>query len=195
MWEDAGSKLSEAATQVEAAGADFLVICTNTMHKVAPQIEETIRIPLLHIVDATAAVIKEKGLTDSAAIAGKQAADLYKMDILFENIEDIDQNFTRFFVFSKERSILENANKTSIVFSVENVPGSLYNCLGFFASKGIGFSKIESRPLHGKPWEYLFYLDIEESIQSLKCNEAIEKLKSITEFVKILGCYRNNLGE
>lgn len=134
-------------------------------------------------------LIREKGWKDAGAIASRQAAEFYSMEIIKEGIEDIAENFTRFLLLKKDRFVPQGANKTSIVFSTENVPGALFKTLSVFALRDIGLSKIESRPLHGKPWQYLFYLDIEDNIENERCRNAINHLQEITNFFKVLGCY------
>ncbi|MFC1733152.1 prephenate dehydratase, partial [candidate division KSB1 bacterium] len=140
-------------------------------------------------------IIKEEGLRDAAAIASRNAAEFYGMNILKEEIEDIKQNYTRFLVLNKDRIIPERADKTSIVYTLKNVPGILFRSLSVFALRDIGLSKIESRPLHGKPWQYYFYLDIEDCIENERCINAINHLKEITDFLKILGSYEHGLEE
>lgn len=126
---------------------------------------------------------------DAAAIAGKWAALDYGMVILKEEIEDIPENFTRFLILSKDHVHLGQPNKTSIVFAMKNIPGALFKCLSVFALRDIDLVKIESRPLRGKPWSYLFYLDFSGSIDEEACQKAIGHLEEITEFIKILGSY------
>ncbi|MCP4727196.1 MAG: prephenate dehydratase [bacterium] len=134
-------------------------------------------------------MIKEKGWNDSAAVAGKNAAGYYEMEILEESIEDIEQNYTRFLILTKERNVPKGADKTSVVYSVKNIPGALYKSLSVFALRDISLSKIESRPLHGKPWEYFFYVDIDESIVNKNCNNALNHLREIADYLKVLGSY------
>lgn len=134
-------------------------------------------------------MIKEKGLLDAAAIAGRRAAEIYQMKVIAEGIEDKQNNYTRFFVLSKHDSPPTGEDKTSIIFSVKHVPGALYNALEEFAKNGINLTKIESRPTKIKPWEYNFYLDFEGHINEERCREAIEKLKGKALFIKILGSY------
>jgi len=106
-------------------------------------------------------MIKEQKITDGAAIASARAAEIYGMNILTKEIEDNPNNFTRFFILSKQDSPPSGNDKTSIVFSVKHKPGALYDFLKEFATKNISLTKIESRPTRQKPWEYNFYLDFE----------------------------------
>ena len=115
------------------------------------------------------------------------------MEILESGFEDNVENYTRFLILSKEKTVSPDANKTSIVFGTPNTPGILFKCLSVFALRDIGLSKIESRPVHGKPWEYYFYLDIEENIECEACRNAIKHLEEITTYHKILGCYKEGL--
>jgi prephenate dehydratase len=138
--------------------------------------------------------IHEKRLHNAAAIAGKWAAQDYDMVILREEIEDIPENFTRFFFISKKPANLGQPNKTSIVFSMKSIPGALFKCLSVFALRDIDLVKIESRPLRGKPWSYLFYLDFSGSMEQEVCKKAIGHLEEITDFIKILGSYPSGNG-
>lgn len=150
-----------------------------------PQIE---KIPAFDTAGSVK-MIKEQKMFDAGAVASKKSAIYYDMVILEEGIEDIDENYTRFLMLSKSKEVLKNANKVSIVFSSENIPGILFKSLSVFALRDINLSKIESRPVHGKPWEYFFYLDIEENLNNERCINAINHLKEITTYLKILGCY------
>src|SRR5207244_12930622 len=109
----------------------------------------------VHVYD-TARRVKhgsEKGLRDAAGIAGRQACGVYGGKMLKARIEDDKRNFTRFFLIRKTKRVLTGANKTSIAFSVKNVPGALFKALSVFALRDISLSKIESRPMRGRPWE------------------------------------------
>src|SRR5262249_7180836 len=101
----------------------------------------------------------EAGLRDAAGIAGRHAASAYGGRILAAGIEDDKRNFTRFFLLRKKKRILPRADKTSIAFGLKNVPGALYKALRVFADRDISLSKIESRPIRGRPWEYVFFAD------------------------------------
>ncbi|RKY68486.1 MAG: prephenate dehydratase [Candidatus Latescibacterota bacterium] len=143
------------------------------------------------VYDTAAAVrlVKTQDLTDAAAIASAQAAIDYGLVILKSEIEDNHKNFTRFIIISPERGEMEGDCKTSIVFSTQNIPGALFKSLSVFALRDINLLKIESRPLHGNPWQYLFYLDFDGSLQQARCQRAIEDLKEITTLFRVLGSY------
>lgn len=128
-------------------------------------------------------------LRDSAAIAGQQAAGVYKGTILAAGIEDDKRNFTRFFLIRKHRRIVPGANKTSIAFIVKNVPGALYRALGIFAARGMSLSKIESRPIPGRPWEYSFFADFLRGDDPVS-RSALRELARVADEVKVLGTYR-----
>jgi prephenate dehydratase len=128
------------------------------------------------------------GLRNAAAIAGKQAAAVYRGKILTSGIEDDKRNFTRFFLIQKRRRIAPAANKTSLAFVVRNVPGALHRALGVFAQAGIDLAKIESRPIRGRPWQYSFFVDILQG-NSPTASRTVEKLAKIAEAVKVLGIY------
>ena len=133
--------------------------------------------------------IKEEKIIDGAAIASDLAARLYRMTILREGLQDDLANFTRFLLLAKGRHRVPNANKTSIVFSIENLPGALFRSISVFALRDIDLYKIESRPLHGKPWEYLFYIDFAGSLEDMKCKKALSHLQEMASYLKTLGSY------
>jgi len=130
----------------------------------------------------------ESGIRDAAGIAGKHAASVYKGTILAAGIEDDKRNFTRFFLLRKQRKLLPRANKTSIAFGLKNVPGALHKALRVFADRDISLSKIESRPIRGRPWEYVFYADFLRGDDKL-ARGALLQLGAIADMVKILGVY------
>jgi len=127
---------------------------------------------------------------DAAGIASKHAAAVYKARILAAGIEDDKRNFTRFFLLrrGKQRRILHAASKTSIVFGLKNVPGALYKALRVFADRDISLSKIESRPMRGRPWEYVFYADVLRGDDKL-ARGALLQLRAVADMVKVLGIY------
>ena len=158
-----------------------------------PQME---RIPFYDTAGSVKMVIKE-GLTDAAGIASTVAAEIYGGRILRRSIESDRRNFTRFFLlrkpeFARRHPVRAAANtpwKTSIVFSTRNVPGALFRALSAFALRDLNLTKIESRPLRGKPWEYLFYLDFLGRADTPNAQNALNHLREIADFLRVLGCY------
>ena len=132
--------------------------------------------------------IVENRLRDAAGIAGRQAAKAYKGRILAAGIEDDKQNFTRFFLIRRKLSMLPGANKTSIAFSLQNIPGALFKALSVFALRDISLSKIESRPMRGRPWEYVFYADFLRG-NDPGAQNALRHLAEVADLVKVLGVY------
>ncbi|MFC1915449.1 prephenate dehydratase [Chloroflexota bacterium] len=134
-------------------------------------------------------MIKESGMPDSAAIASARAAEIYGMNVIAQEIEDNPNNFTRFFILSRDDSPPSGSDKTSIVFSAKDRPGVLYEVLGEFTRRNINLTKLESRPTRQKPWQYNFYLDFEGHREGKPAREALENLEKISIFLKILGSY------
>jgi 3-deoxy-7-phosphoheptulonate synthase len=139
--------------------------------------------------------VKENNDEAEAAIAGRAAAELYGMSVLKEGIETSPRNFTRFVVISAGEFLDVPKNKSSLIFSVSDQPGSLYEALKIFAERQINLVKLESRPIHSKPWEYLFYTDIEVDIHDSQYHSLLQELDKKTEFLKILGCYAKGLDD
>jgi prephenate dehydratase len=130
---------------------------------------------------------------NSAAIASEAAAETYGGVILKKNIEDDRQNFTRFFLLTRKAPTGysdEGRWKTSLVFSMANSPGALFKAMACFALRDISLTKIESRPLRGKPWEYLFYVDLVGHAQQPSVKHAISNLEEMSSFLRILGSYQ-----
>ena len=136
-----------------------------------------------------AKLVRDEGALDAAAIASAQAAVDYQLKVLRSGIESNHLNFTRFLIVSKKAADPGKNAKTSIVFSTKNIPGALFKSLSVFALREIDLLKIESRPIHGRPWEYLFYLDFDGSMEDEKCQKAIGHLEEIALFLRILGSY------
>jgi prephenate dehydratase len=130
----------------------------------------------------------ENRLPDAVGIASRHAASVYKGRILAAGIEDDKRNFTRFFLLRRNKRILPRSNKTSIAFGLKNVPGALHRALRVFADRDISLSKIESRPIRGRPWEYLFYVDFLRGDDKL-ARGALLQLRAVADMVKVLGIY------
>lgn len=136
-------------------------------------------------------MLAERSIRGAAAIASRIAATVYKARILRTHLEDHHENYTRFLLLSKKAYVEPKANKVSIVFSTANLPGALYKCLSVFALRDIDLTKMESRPLRGRPWEYFFYLDFKGNIKEERCRKALDHLAEVTNFLRVLGCYKS----
>ena len=132
-----------------------------------------------------------EGLRDAAGIASRRAARVYAGKILKAGIEDDKKNFTRFFLIRRGKAEVadnRNADKTSLAFSVKNIPGALFKALSVFALRDISLSKIESRPMRGRPWEYVFFVDLLRGDDEDSRN-ALRHLTEVSDLVKVLGIY------
>lgn len=141
----------------------------------------------------TAGSVAELAKSDnrkSAAIASKEAAQHYNMHVIEDGIETNKQNYTRFVALSREpEEPQEAANKSSLVLETAHTPGALYRALGVFAEKEINLSKLESRPIIGKAWHYMFYVDIEAGIHEERTKSALKILEEMGNTVTPLGSY------
>ena len=133
--------------------------------------------------------VKEGGLTSDGAIASKAAAEIHGMAVIQEAIETNPRNYTRFVIISRKR--LENGPrwKSSLIYSTGNRPGALFATLKVFSDNGINLVKLESRPIHGKPWEYMFYVDLEADIESDALRPVLDELEKNTDYLRVLGSY------
>ena len=144
-------------------------------------------VPFYDTAGSVRHVIQEK-LQDAAGIASKRAAAEYGGQVLLSGIEDDQQNYTRFLLITKSKKVGQGANKTSLAFALKNLPGVLFKALSVFALRDISLSKIESRPMRGRPWEYVFFADILRGDDEA-ARHAMHHLGEIAEFVKVLGIY------
>jgi prephenate dehydratase len=162
-----------------------------------PQIEKT----PFYDTAGSVKMVMEQGLTDAGAIASSNAAEIYGAKILRKSIEDDRRNFTRFFLLERPKRGARNGVlqgnppraakhfKTTLVFTTRNLPGALFRSLSAFALRDISLTKIESRPLRGKPWEYLFYLDFIGHVDEPASRNALNHLAELADMLRILGCY------
>jgi chorismate mutase/prephenate dehydratase len=127
--------------------------------------------------------------SETAAIASSLAAHLYELKVVESRIEDYLNNYTRFLVLGFQTDKRTGRDKTSILFSTPHVPGSLYRVLKIFSEKGINLTKIESRPVKHKRWEYIFFLDFEGHATDFHVREALAEMKENVLFLKPLGSY------
>lgn len=146
---------------------------------------------LVSVTDTAKAVkeIKESGNRTYGAIANKVAAEIYGMEVIEEGIETDPRNYTRFVIIGTDHLEKGPYRKSSLIYSTGHEPGSLYEVLKIFAENGINLVKLESRPIHGKPWEYMFYVDLEADVGSESFKQILDALGERTEYLKILGSY------
>jgi prephenate dehydratase len=136
-----------------------------------------------------AKLIREQELKHDAAIASIRAAHVFGLNVLQRGIQDFDTNITRFFVIARQ-SVTEGADKTSIVFSMPSQPGALFRALSVFALRNIDLTKLESRPIRGRAWEYMFYADLAVSRDDVNCGRALVNLAEFARWVRTLGTYK-----
>jgi len=133
--------------------------------------------------------LAEKPEPNVGVIASVLAGEIYGLEVVQSGIEDLDYNFTRFFIVGKGDAEQAPVSKTSLVFATPHSPGALYACLGEFAERNINLAKLESRPRRNRPWEYVFYLDFMGHWQEPDCSAAVLGLLNRAAFVKMLGSY------
>ena len=139
-------------------------------------------------------MVMERGKSDEAAIGSELAGEIYGAATLARSIEDHAENYTRFFLAARPDAGVRPATagrrqKTTLLLRIANAPGSLFRALGSFALRNIDLSKIESRPIEGRPWEYGFYIDVIGNAEEPPLAEALEELRRNADVVKILGSY------
>lgn len=133
--------------------------------------------------------IRDNKLMDAAAIASLKAAQVYDMDVLQQGIETHKENYTRFLIVGRDKPEPTGRDKTSVAFVVKHEPGTLVKALGALAERGINLTKIESRPMVGSPWEYIFFIDFEGHIEDGNIRAALDDLSLQTSYLKHLGSY------
>ncbi len=141
----------------------------------------------------SARLLKERQDRQAGALASSRAAEVYGLEILRENMEDDPSNFTRFLALARQPLVVEKPEdgdyKTTIVFSLHNKPGVLFKALSVFALRDIDLTKMESRPMPGQLWEYIFYIDFAGHAQAEACSRALGHLGELAPFLRVLGSY------
>jgi prephenate dehydratase len=139
--------------------------------------------------------IAERHERRAAAVASPRVADLYGLEVLADDIQAGEENRTRFAVLALDGVAVvpagapSSGRRTTLVFAVRNVPGSLFRCLGAFASRGVNLSSLESRPTKKARWEYVFWVDVDAAVDDAACAAALEDLRAETDMVTVLGSY------
>lgn len=147
------------------------------------------RVPFYDTAGSVKMIVNE-GIQDAAAIASSAAAENYGARILRRSIEDDRQNFTRFFLLGSLAPVNgKGPKKISLVFATRNAPGALFRSLSALALRDLNLAKIESRPLRGKPWEYLFYVDFLGDLEDVNVKNALGHLRETADTLTVLGCY------
>ena len=141
----------------------------------------------------SAEAVKESGSMHLAAVAGKQAAELYGLQILAANINYNGNNTTRFIIIANEAEHSADADKITLVIAVKHEPGSLYRVLGYFYHSGLNLTNLESRPIEGKSWEYFFHIDLMGNLADTNVQETVRMLSDNCAYFRILGNYRSDM--
>ena len=145
-----------------------------------------------------ARMIAERRERRAAAVASPRVAELYGLEILADDVQAGEENRTRFAVLARTGSNpgdnppatdAAGPRRTTLVFAVRNVPGSLHRCLGAFAARGVNLSSLESRPARRARWEYVFWVDVDAAVDDPACAAALDDLRAETEMVRVLGSY------
>jgi prephenate dehydratase len=137
----------------------------------------------------SAKMIADQTLTDAAAIASARAGEVFGLAALKSSIQDYEGNTTRFIIIGRRPLSKDAPDKTTIVFTLGNEPGALFKALSVFALRGIDLTKLESRPIPGRKWEYLFYADLSAARGDLPCARALAHLAEFAPSLRILGSY------
>ncbi len=166
-----------------------LAQCEHSITKLLPGVERV----ATYDTAGSVKMIKEQNIRDGAGLASRRAAEIYEMTILQPDMQDDVENYTRFAIVAPEPVAATGEAKTSIVFSMKNMPGALFKCLAVFALRDIDLTKMESRPLQGKRWQYFFYIDFAGSQEEERCKNALSHLGEVTTYLRVLGSYERGV--
>ena len=150
---------------------------------------KNVKVTVCENTAAAAKKVAESGRKDAAAIGSRDCAELYGLRVIEKNIQNTANNYTRFICISKNLEIYPGANKTSILMILQHKPGSLYHVIARFAALGLNLTKLESRPISGSNFEFMFYFDIEASVYSPELRTPISELENDGEQFAYLGSY------
>ena len=146
-------------------------------------------IPMKEVTSTSLAAKMAADDPEAAAIGSRLSAQAYDLNILEENIEDQPDNITRFFVIGKAKQEPSDKDKTSLLFFVRHIPGALHSAMEPLAKRNVNMSRIISRPMKTRNWEYFFFVDIEGHEQDINVNEALLEMEKSCVFIKLLGSY------
>ena len=135
-----------------------------------------------------AKLVAEQKLKNAAALASRRAAEVFGLEVLQEAVQDYEYNITRFAIIGGTPPA--DSNKTTLVFALPSTPGALFKALSVFALRDINLTKLESRPIRGRPWEYLFYVEVEARRDDLACARALTHLAEFARWMRVLGTYK-----
>jgi prephenate dehydratase len=138
----------------------------------------------------SAKLIRDGALKDTGAIASARAGQIFELEVLQSGIQDFELNLTRFVIVARLAETPADADKTTILFALPNQPGALFKALSVFALRDIDLTKLESRPIRGRPWEYMFYADLSVGRQEMRCARALVHLAEFAKWVRTLGSYK-----
>jgi arogenate/prephenate dehydratase len=135
-----------------------------------------------------AKLVAEQKLAGAAALASRRAADVFGLEVLQEAVQDYEFNITRFAIIGG--SPTADANKTTLVFGLPSTPGALFKVLSVFALRDLNLTKLESRPIRGRPWEYMFYVEVDARRDDPACSRALAALAEFVRWTRVLGTYK-----
>ncbi|MEQ1574083.1 MAG: prephenate dehydratase [Vicinamibacterales bacterium] len=175
-----GTKLSDV--KVVYSHPQALAQCERYLRRLGVNVEA------VYDTAGGAKLVSEGKMVGAAALASRRAADVFGLEVLQEAVQDYEFNITRFAIIGG--AVPTDGNKTTIVFALPSTPGALWKALSVFALRDINLSKLESRPIRGRPWEYLFYVEVDARRDDAPCARALMHLAEFAKWVRVLGTYK-----